>query len=268
MLPPCPLPTNGRPAAPRTEQTKRPLQRPALGKRGREPGRGGSPPSPSAAAALTHWRPTRPRPAPPAARQPPRHEYTPGGRAGDYGWQADAQRGGGAGGSGATPRPPLLLLPPSLRATGATLRPPGAEGTPPLPRKGPRRGGGGGAAGPAHRAPQRPQPPAPARGAVDGRAHTSAPERRADQAWAWRTAGHLNSMGAPPPMTPPMTIAHSGRAEGGFRSEGAPRGAVHGLPRTPPPSRAAPQPQPNAHAGGECADDKRGARVGNRGPPP
>ena len=27
-------------------------------------------------------------------------------------------------------------------------------------------------------------------------------------------------------MTPPMTIAHSGRAEGGFRSEGAPGGAV------------------------------------------
>ena len=29
-------------------------------------------------------------------------------------------------------------------------------------------------------------------------------------------------------MTPPMTIAHSGGAEGGFRSEGAPGGAVHG----------------------------------------
>ena len=29
---------------------------------------------------------------------------------------------------------------PSLRATGATLGPPGAEGTPPLPQKGPRRG--------------------------------------------------------------------------------------------------------------------------------
>ena len=39
---------------------------------------------------------------------------------------------------------PTQPNPPSLRATGATLRPPGAEGTPPLPQKGPRRGGGGG----------------------------------------------------------------------------------------------------------------------------
>ena len=31
---------------------------------------------------------------------------------------------------------------------------------------------------------------------------------------------------------------------------------------------AAPRPRPNAHAGGECADDGRGGRVGNRGPPP
>ena len=32
-----------------------------------------------------------------------------------------------------------------------------------------------------------------------------------------------------------MTIAHSGRAEGGFRSEGAPGGTVHGRPLIPPP---------------------------------
>ena len=69
-------------------------------------------------------------------------------------------------------------------------------------------------------------------------------------------------------MTRPMTIAQSGRAEGGFSSEGAPGGAVHGPPLTPPPPGAAPRPRPNAHAGGECADNKRGARVGNRGPPP
>ena len=65
-----------------------------------------------------------------------------------------------------------------------------------------------------------------------------------------------------------MTIAHSGRAEGGFRSEGAPRGAVHGLPLTPPRPGAALRPRPHAYAGGECADEKRAARVGNRGPPP
>ena len=69
---------------------------------------------------------------------------------------------------------------------------------------------------------------------------TSAPERRADQAWGRRTAAHQNSMGTAAPMTPPMTIAHSGRAEGGFRSEGAPGGAVHGPPLIPPPPRGGP----------------------------
>ena len=69
-------------------------------------------------------------------------------------------------------------------------------------------------------------------------------------------------------MTPAMTIAHSGRAEGRLRSEGTPGGAVHGPPLIPRPPGADPRPRPNAHAGGECADNKRGARVGNRGPPP
>ena len=64
-----------------------------------------------------------------------------------------------------------------------------------------------------------------------------------------------------------MTIARSRRAEGGFRSGGAPGRAVHGPPLIPSPPGAAPQPRPNAHAGGGCADDKRGARVGNHGPP-
>ena len=36
-------------------------------------------------------------------------------------------------------------------------------------------------------------------------------------------------------MTPPMTTACSGRAEGGFRSEGAPGRAVYGPPLIPPP---------------------------------
>ena len=106
-------------------------------------------------------------------------------------------------GRGGGPPGPPPLPPPSLRATRATVRPPGAEGTPPLPQKGPRRGGGGDAAGPAHRAPQRPQPPAPSGVAADRRAHTSAPEQRADQAWGRRTAAHQNSMEAAPPMTLP-----------------------------------------------------------------
>ena len=65
-----------------------------------------------------------------------------------------------------------------------------------------------------------------------------------------------------------MTTAHSGRAEGGFRSAGSPGVAVHGPPLIPPHPGAAPRPRPHAHAGGECADDTRGARMGYRGPPP
>ena len=51
---------------------------------------GGSPPSPPPPAALTHWRPTGPRPTPAAARQTPRDEYAPEGHAGDDRWQANA----------------------------------------------------------------------------------------------------------------------------------------------------------------------------------
>ena len=64
-----------------------------------------------------------------------------------------------------------------------------------------------------------------------------------------------------------MTTAHSGRAEGGFRSAGAPGGAVHGPPLTPPNPGAALRPR-HAHAGRECADDTRGARFEYRRSPP
>ena len=81
---------------------------------------GVSPPPPPAA--LTRWRPTGPHPTPAAARQPPRHEYTPGGQAGDNGWQADAQRGGGAGGR--PPHPPPPLPPPAWEPQGRPSIPP------------------------------------------------------------------------------------------------------------------------------------------------
>ena len=70
------------------------------------------------------------------------------------------------------------------------------------------------------------------------------------------------------PHDPPVTTAHSGRAEGGFRSARAPGGAVHGPPLTPPQPGAALQPRPHAHAGGERAVDTKGARIEYRRPPP
>ena len=199
---PCPLPADGGPAAPRTAQTERPYQRPARGRRGREPGRGGSPPLPPPPPA--HWpiggRPDRARlPRPPGN---PHGTCIPrGGRR----QRMAGRRPTGRGGGGAAPPTPPPLPPP---AWGPQERPsaspePKGRPPPPPPQKGPRRGGGGGAAGPAHRAPQRPQLPAPAGVAAAGRAHTSVPEQRAHQAWGRRTAAHQNSMEAAPYMTLP-----------------------------------------------------------------
>ena len=135
---PCLLPADSGPATPRTAQTERPYQRPARGRRGREPGRGGFFPSPPPPAALTRRGPTGPRPTPAAARQPPRHEYTPGGHAGGNRGQADARRGGGAGGR--PPHPPPA--PPPARGPqerpSAPLEP---RGHPPPPEGTATRGG-------------------------------------------------------------------------------------------------------------------------------
>ena len=167
-------------------------------------------------------------------------------------------RGGGRRWGGPpTPPPPPPAPPPQLEGHRSNPPPPRSRGDAPPPPRRDRNAGGGDAAGPAHRAPQRPQPPAPATVAADGRAHTSALERPADQAWGRRRAAHQNSMEAAPPMTPPMTIAHSGRAEGGFRSEGAPGGAVHGPPLIPSPPARPCDPDRTRTPGG-TAPTKRG----------
>ena len=188
--------------APRTAQRGRPYQRPARGIRGREPGRGDSPPPPPPPP--PHW----PVGGRPDRAQCPRPPGNPHGTSIPQGGTPETTDGrptrDGAGGRGGGPPVPPPAPPPSLGATGAALRPPGAEGTPHPPRRDRNAGGGGGgAAGPAHRAPQRPQPPAPARVAAAGRAHTSVPEQRAHQAWGRRTAAHRNSMEAAPYMTLP-----------------------------------------------------------------
>ena len=136
---PCLLPADSGPATPRTAQTERPYQRPARGRRGREPGGGSSPPLPPPPAALTRQRPTGPRPTPPAARQPPRHEYTPGGTAGATEGRPTLDGAGGRGGG--PPRPPPSHPPQLGSQRSSPPPPPEPRGRPP-PQKGPRRGGG------------------------------------------------------------------------------------------------------------------------------
>ena len=174
----------------------------------------------------------------------------------------------GAGGRGGGPPspPPPPPPPPSLGATGAALRPPGAEGTPPAPEgTATRRGGCGWTC--KLRAPAPPAACSPR-----GRGRRVSPHQRAGATRAPSLGaahgGAPEQYGGRALHDPPVTTAHSGRAEGGFRSAGAPRGAVHGPPLTPPHPGAAPRPRPHAHAGVECADDTRGARIEYRRPRP
>ena len=234
------------------------------GKTGARTRAGGSPPPPPPPAALTRWRLTGPRPTPAAARQPPRHEYTPGGHSGDNGWEADARQGGGAGGR--PPHPPPSCPPPQLGSHRSGPPPPRSRGDPP-PQKGPRRGGGGCG---WTCTPRAPTPPAAC--SLGGRGRRASPHHRAR---ATRAPSFGAAHGGAPEQyggralhDPPVTTAHSERAEGGFRSAGAPGGAVHGPPLTPPHPAAAPRPRPHAHAGRECADNTRGARTEYRRPPP
>ena len=140
------------------------------------PGKTAPPPPPPPPAALTRQRLTGPRPTPAAARQPPRHEYTPRRHARDNGRQANARWGGGAGRLPPPPAPPPAREPQERPSAPPEPRPP------PPPRRDRDAGGGGDAAGPA-----------PAGVAAAGQAHTSVPEQRA----------HQNSMGAAPHMTLP-----------------------------------------------------------------
>ena len=178
-------------------------------------------PPPPPPAALTRWRPTGPRPTPAAARQPPRHEYTPGGHAGGNGRQVDARRGGGTGGRPPHPLPPH---PPKLGSHRCGPPPPRSRGDAPPRQKGPRRGGGGGGIRWTC--------------SCGGRGCGASPRQRAGA-----TRATEQYWGRAPP-DPTVTTAHSGRAEGGFRSAGAPGGAVHGPPLNPP------------HPGRHCDPDR------------
>ena len=172
----------------------------------------------------------------------------------------------GRGGGGALPPPPPAS-PPQLGGHRSEPPPPRSRGDAPPPPEGTATWGGGCGWTCTPRAPA--PPAACSRG---GRGRQASPHQRAGAergpSLGAAHSGAPEQYGGRAPHDPPMTRAHSGRAEGRFRSAGAPGGAVHGPPLIPPHPGAAPRPRPHAHAGGECADDTRGARMGNRGPPP
>ena len=170
--------------------------------------------------------------------------------------------GRGGRGKGATPQP---MAGPQGRDCHAAPPPPavrrrrqGTRGPPPLPPPPAPSQLGSHGRGP---------PPPRSRGgdAVEGAAAGPAPASPHWRAGATRTT---EQYGGRAPHDPPVTTAHSGRAEGGFRSARAPGGAVHRPPLTPPQPGAALRPRPHAHAGGERAGDTKGARIEYRRPPP
>ena len=114
------------------------------------------------------------------------------------------------------------MPPPPPRPSGGIAR--GPEGPPhsPPPPHPPQLGSHG-----------RGPPPPRSRGgdAVGGAAAGPAPASPHWRAGATRTT---EQYGGRAPHDPPVTTAHSGRAEGGFRSARAPGGAVRGPPLSPP----------------------------------
>ena len=160
--------------------------------------------------------------------------------------------GQGGGEHRTSPPSPPPRSPPGLRAAGApALRPPGAEGTSPLPQKGRRRQGGD-ADGPARRAPRRPRPPAPAAVAADRGARTSAPEQRTDHIRGRHATTNRISMGAAPPMTRASQVTPQscplGEGRGGGWVCRSPRGSGSRAAPPPPPSPAR-QAAPGARGG-------------------
>ena len=205
---PCPLPADGGPAAPRTAQTEQPYQRPARGRRGREPGRGGSPPLPpppprrtDPSAADRTAPDARGRPATPMARVYP--------EGGTPETTAGRPTPDGAGGREGTPPPPGTPLRLGSHRNGPL--PPRGRGDAP-PQKGSRRGGGG--CGWTCSSGDRGRRASP---------HQHAGATRAPKQYGGRA-----------PDDPPLTTARTGRAEGGFRSAGAPEERSTGRPSPPP----------------------------------
>ena len=169
------------------------------------------------------------------------------------------QRPTGRGGGGRRSSPPTPPRSPAqLEGHRSDPLPPPNRGDAPPPPEGTATRGGGGVRLDLHTA----RPSAPSRLLPRGSQLTGkpTPERRRgarNKPWGRRTSAHQNSMGAAPPMTPPVTIAHSERAARGFRSEGAPGGAVHRPPLSPPPPGRPRNPDQTRTPGGS-APTRRG----------
>ena len=263
-------PARCRPTADRRRPGRRKRSGPNRGRPGEDGGanQGGGVPPPSPPPPPPHWpvggRPDRARrPRPPG--KPHGTSIPRGGRPETTDGRPTPDGAGGR--RGGSPTPPPQLPPPSLGATGAALHPPGAEGTPPPPEGTATRGGGGCGWTCTPRAPA--PPAACSRG---GGVRRASPHQRAG---ATRAPSFGAAHGGAPEQyggralhDPPETTARSGRAEGGFRSAGTPRRAVHGPSLTPPHPGAAPRTRQHAHAGRECAEDTRGARIEYRGRQP
>ena len=141
-------------------------------------------------------------------------------------------------------------MPPPPRPTGGIARGPKGppHSPPPLPHR-PESGRGGGPPTPppphppqlgSHR--RRPPPPQgrggapPLRRNGDAVRATAAGPAPANPHWRAGATRTTEQEGGRAPHDPPVTTAHSEVTEGGFRSAGAPGGAVHEPPLTPPPA--------------------------------
>ena len=214
------------------------------------------------------------RAAPEAHRRPPTptaRVYSEGARRRQrMAGQHVTGQGGGERRSG-PPSPPPPRSPPGLRAAGApTLRPPEPTGRPPCPRR--NRGAGEGTQLDPHAA----RPSAPSRLLPRGSRLTGEPAP-ACQGGARTTPGggmrrRTRAVWGPRPPWPEHCRRHPQRAwvrRGPWASVS--RAAPPPLlpPGRPHPTHgAASRPRRIVHARGGCADDERGGRVGNHGPPP
>ena len=192
-------------------------------------------------------------------------------------------------GGGGRARPSSRWLAPGARTAmppppGRQEASPGDQRAPPTPPPLPHRPESGRGGGPPTPPPPHPPqlgshrrgpPPPQGRGgapplrrngdAVRATAAGPAPAKPHWRAGATRTT---EQEGGRAPHDPPVTTAHSEVTEGGFRSAGAPGGAVHGPPLTPPHPGAALQPRPHARAGRERAGNTERAGKEYRRPPP